>query len=152
LTVTEILAANVADMSDKTVVHNGYNASKTLNAISSPPASLTANGEIALVTGAKTIDLTALVGSNNLAVSGTGLRVQVVKLRNKSTNANSMTFAKGASNGYDGLGASFSITLAPGGEATIYLNDAGGDIGATNKNIDVSGTGVQVIEWQCVLG
>ena len=152
LTVSEILATNVADMSDKTVVHSGYNSSGTYNAASSPPSTTVAAFEQALSSGTATIDLRALLGTNNIAVDGNGLRAQFIKFRNKSTNANPITIAKGASNGYDGLGAAFSIALAVGAEFLMKLNDGGNDIGATNKTLDLTGTGAQVLECEIVMG
>jgi len=150
--VTEVLSTNVPAGTDKTVTHTGYNTTKTLNGTSSPPATKVAAFEQALTGGAATIDLSALVGTNGATVVGTGLRVQAVKFRGKSDNANPITVAKGASNGYDGFGASFSITLDPGAEVTILPDDAGSDIGSGNKNLDVSGTGTQVLECIIVLG
>jgi hypothetical protein len=40
----------------------------------------------------------------------------------------------------------------PGGEATFFLNDAGGDIGGSNKTLDLVGTGSQVLQVEAVLG
>lgn len=152
MTATETLTTNAAALSDATLVHSGYNTTKTLNASSTPPATKVASFAQAMTVGAATIDLTDLLGSNGAAVDGSGLRVQAIKLRNKSTNANPITVAKGASNGYDGLGADFSVTLAVGAEITILPNDAGSDIGAANCELDVSGTGSQVLECIIVMG
>jgi hypothetical protein len=149
---TETLESNVDLSSDKTVSFNGLDTVRTLNETSTPPVAKGSYQDIPLVAGAKTLDLAALVGANSAAVNGTGLRVQTIKIRNKATNANAMTIAKGASNGYDGLGANFSITLVPGAEMLVLLNDGGTDIGATNKTLDVAGTLTQVVEVGIVMG
>jgi hypothetical protein len=152
--VTETLEANVpaTPTGSRSVVHSAWDSTKTLKNDSTPPATKVAAFEQALTGGAATIDLTALSGTNGAAVVGTGLRVQVLRVRAPATNGNPITIAKGASNGYDGLGASFSHTLVPGGEATFFLNDAGGDIGAGNKTLDLVGTGSQVLQVEAVLG
>ena len=151
-TVVETLGTNVPAASVKEVTHTLFNTTKTLNGASTPPVTLHAAFEKALSGGAATIDLTALVGTNNLAVDGTGLRVQVLRVRNPATNANPITIGKGASNGYAGLGASFSLALAAGAEAVILGNDAGSDIGSGNKTLDLAGTGSQALQVEIVLG
>jgi hypothetical protein len=77
-----------------------------------------------------------------------------VKFKNKSTNANAITIAKGASNGYTGFGSAFSVTLQPGDEWTFKGNDNAGvtDVGSGAKTLDVSGTGAQVLQFHIVAG
>ena len=152
--VTETLESNVpaTPTGSRSVVHSAWDSTKTLKSDSTPPATKVAVFEKALSGGAATIDLTALTGTNSATVVGSGLRVQVLRVKAPATNGNPITIAKGASNGYDGLGASFSHALVPGGEATFFLNDAGGDIGGTNKNLDLAGTGSQVLQVEVVLG
>lgn len=134
------------------VTHDAWNSAKTLGAATSPPATLHAAFEKALAAGVATIDLTALVGTNGIAVDGTGLRVQVLRVRAKATNANPITIGKGASAGYTGLGADYSEALAPGAEVLHYPNDAGSDIAPANKTLDLAGTGTQSLEVEIVLG
>jgi hypothetical protein len=152
--VTETLESNVpaTPTGSRSVVHSAWDSAKTLKSDSTPPATKVAAFEQALTGGAATIDLAALAGTNGATVAGSGLRVQVLRVKAPATNGNPITIAKGASNGYDGLGASFSHTLVPGGEATFFLNDAGGDVGGSNKNLDLAGTGVQVLQVEIVLG
>lgn len=154
-TVVETLDATGAPGAAETkrrVTHDAWNSAKSLSGSTTPPATLHAAFEKALVAGVATIDLTALVGTNGIAVDGTGLRVQVLRVRAKSTNANPITIGKGAANGYTGLGATYSEALAPGAENLHYVNDAGSDIGGTNKNLDLAGTLAQVLEVEIVLG
>jgi hypothetical protein len=149
---TEVLETNVPAANDKSLQHNGYDTVEARTAASSPPVSKCAFFEKALAAGVATIDLTALVGSNGAAVDGSGLRVQFVKFRNKAANGNVMTLSKGAANGYDGLGASFSVTIPPGGEVLVRAQDGGTDIGGTNKTLDLAGTLTQIAEMAIVLG
>jgi hypothetical protein len=150
----ETLEANVpaAPAGTRLVTHSSWDTAKTLKVDSSPPVRLWAAAQVALAAGTKTLDLTALLGTNELITDGTGLRVQVLRLRNPSTNANPISIAKGAANGYDGLGADFKVTLAPGAEHLILTNDAGSDISGTNKNLDMVGTGVQALDVGIALG
>jgi len=152
--VTETLESNVpaTPTGSRSVVHSAWDSTKTLKNDSSPPATKVAAFEQALTAGEATIDLTALTGTNGATVVGSGLRVQVLRVRAPATNGNPITIAKGISNGYDGLGASFSHALVPGGEALFFLNDAGGDIGGSNKTLDLDGTGSQVLQVEVVLG
>lgn len=156
-TFTETIAAadapGAASEAARTVTQAGYNtASRTLNAGSTPPVTVGACFSQALAAGVATIDLTALNGFNDKAVSGSGLRVQMARFKNPVANANPISIAKGAANGYDGFGADFKITLQPGAEVTILVNDAGGDIAAGNKNLDLAGTLVQALECEIIMG
>jgi hypothetical protein len=156
-TLVEILPAaqapGAASEAARTVTQAGFNAAqRVLKSDTSPPVTCGALFQQALAAGAATIDLTALDGFNDKAVNGTGLRVQLLRLRAPSSNANPITVAKGVSNGYDGFGSAFSVTLAPGAEATILTNDAGSDIGAGNKTLDLTGTGAQALDVEIIMG
>jgi len=156
-TLVEILPAaqapGAASEAARTVTQAGFNAAqRVLKSDSSPPVTCGALFQQALAAGAATIDLTALDGFNDKAVNGTGLRVQLLRVKNPTTNANPITVAKGVSNGYDGFGAAFSVTLQPGAEMTFLTNDAGGDIGSGNKTLDLTGTGVQALDVEIILG
>lgn len=154
VTATETLETNVpaTPAGSRSVVHSAWNTTKALKSDSTPPATKVAAFEQAMSGGAATIDLSALTGTNGATVVGTGLRVQVLKVKAPATNGNPITVSKGASNGYDGLGAAFSHTLVPGAEATFFLNDGGSDIGGSNKTLDLAGTLAQVLQVEIVLG
>jgi len=154
LTVVETLGGNrpfAADAKAK-VTHDQLNTVAALGAATSPPATAVAAFQAAMTGGAATIDLTDLLGTNDLPVDGTGLRVQAVKVRNPGTNANPITISKGASNGYNGFGADFSLALTPGAHALLFPNDAGSDIASNNANLDLAGTGSQALDVEVLLG
>lgn len=142
--------------SDSTVTTDGLNTTETLTAATDPPVTKYSAFQQALSGGAATIDLTSLPDSNGVAamVTLTGLKPQVMKLRNLATNANAITIAKGASNGYTGFGASFSLALQPGDEITWKGNDNSGvtDVGSGARTLDITGTGAQVLEVLIVAG
>jgi len=153
LTITEVLELGVpfAQASNKDIVHNGLNKSQTLEAWTTVPVTKHAAFQQALAVGAATIDLRALAGTQG-AVDGNGLKVQAVMFRNPATNANAITIAKGAANGYELLGAGWSITLQPGQQVQLFLNDAAPDIAGGAKTMDLSGTLAQVLDCEIVMG
>ncbi|KKK95666.1 hypothetical protein LCGC14_2670530, partial [marine sediment metagenome] len=87
-TVVEELTGNTDSLSaaDKEVTHSQFNTSDTLNAGSTPPATKVAAFVQALTAGTATIDLTALIGTNGATVDGSGLKVQVLKMKNLGAN------------------------------------------------------------------
>jgi len=152
MTVTEILAGNVVGLSDKTVKHTLLNKTIQLDSGTTPPVTKVATYRQALVAGAGTIDLTALVGTNGATVDGSGLKVQAIKLSNPSTNANVITATFGAGNPYNLAGAAWSVALLPGQEFLFYGNDATPDIAAGAKDIDLAGTLVEPLDYSIVMG
>jgi hypothetical protein len=156
VTAAEIIEGNDdlldSSSSKRKLTYTGLDTSKTLNAASTPPATKQAYFVKALATGAATIDLTALVGSNGAAVDLTGLKVQCLKLKNPATNANTIKAKFGTANPYNLAGADWAITLSPGQEFTFYGDDDTPDVAAGAKNIDLSGTLVQELEVGIVAG
>jgi hypothetical protein len=154
LTVVETLVDPYLGPGLSTVTTNGLNETVVLTGVTVPPITAQAAFQQALSGGAATIDLTALPGlTPSETVNGTGLKVQAIKLRGLSTNANKIVVSQGAANPYrlDGATA-WSIPLLAGQSVLIYV-DAGGEvIGGSHKNIDLAGTGSQVLEVEIVMG
>jgi len=152
-TVQQTLDATGAPAaSSPKVTHANWDFTHTLNATSTPPFSKHAVEQKALAAGVGTIDLSATFGLNGEAVDGTGLKVQAMKLRNPSTNANSITITPGIANGYDFCGAAFSITLEPGTEVLIYCLATAPVIAVTDCTLDIAGTLAQVLDFECLMG
>jgi len=154
LTAIEVLATNVngEPAANVTVKHTRLNKSATYQADTTPPVTKVATFSQSLTDGAATIDLTALEGTNGAAVDGTGLKVQAIKIVAKAANANAITIAKGASNGYALAGAGFSVALAAGQEVVLFGNDATPDIAVDAKTLDLTGTGTQGVDVVIVMG
>jgi len=154
LTVAEVLAANTVSAAEaqRTVTHSLLNKSAVFTGTSDVPVSKVAAFEKALVAGAGSIDLTALVGTNGAAVDGTGLKVQAIKVIADADNSAAITLADGASNGYELLGASWTIKLKAGQEIVIFGNEETPDIGGTAKVIDLTGTGTDKLQIIIVMG
>jgi hypothetical protein len=152
LTVQEALTIVDASGDDAKITHNLFNASGFLDADTTPPATKATSFELTLTSGAATIDLTALPSVYNATVDGTGLRVQLVKLKAPATNGNAVTIVPGASNGYNLFGATSKITLQPGEQVEFLGIDLQPEIGNSAKTIDISGTGSQKLDVQLVMG
>lgn len=155
VSITETLTGTYVSTSANNFVVNGLNESTTYTASTSVPVTKCAAFQQALTSGAATIDLTALPGATaDETVVGTGLKLQILKIRNLSTNANKITVSNGASNPYrlDGATTAWTFVLAPGQSYTLFLNESADDVGSSHKTIDLAGTGSQVLEVLAVLG
>lgn len=119
---------------------------------STPPCYSRAGADLAMSGGTATLDLTAAIGLNGATVSGATKRVQFAKFAAPAANNLAVTIAQGASNGYDGFGADFSITLEPGAEVLYMLNTAGAVIGGANKILDITGTTTDAISYEIIFG
>ncbi len=76
-----------------------------------------------------------------------------MKIQNPSTNANKITVASGASNGWRLDGAtSWTIPLAPGQSVAINCANASDTVGSSHKTIDLAGTGAQTLNVEMTAG
>lgn len=150
ITIQETLASGVEGSTSPIVVYEAYNESRTLSASSTTPATKVVSRLIALTAGAYTIDLTTITGANGLAQDGTGLKLQLLRIKN--LGAAVMTFTVGASNGYNVAGAGFSVALLTNQKMTLDLYDASPDIASGDRTIDVAGTGTQTFQLTLVMG
>lgn len=153
VTAVQTLTGDFVAPADNTVTISGLNETETFTASTSVPVTKVSSFSQALTAGAATINLAALPGlTAEETVVGTGLKVQLMKLRNKSTNANPITVAKGAANGSTLLGAAWTVTLQPG-QSLLFNGDEGTpDVAAGDRTIDLTGTGAQILEVVIVLG
>lgn len=132
------------------VTHNQFNSTATYTGSTGVPVTKVSAQVLALSTGAKTLDLSALLGINGGAVNATGLKLQIWLLKN--LGANDMTFTFGASNPYEALGPAFLFVLKTGQVAQFFLNDSAPDVGSGAKSIDVTGTASQTFQSMMVFG
>lgn len=152
MNITDTFAATGLSSSGNTLKWNGKNINKTLSASASPGPAVTksAVADLALSGGALTVNLAAVVTNDGRTVDFTSSKIQFIKIRNKSDNANSMTIANGASNGINLLGATFSFTLEPGQAVMIDFNNLSPTVASGDRTFDVTGTGAQVLELEAV--
>lgn len=151
LDVRETLTVT-ASLKDNSVLLDGFSSDIFLNASSTPAATKVAAFSKALASGAATVDLTALVGTAGLAVTGLGLKVRAIKLQSASTNVGTFVVVPGASNGYNLFGAASSVSIKPGQEITAYFADGAVAVSSTAKTIDITGTGTESINCLVLLG
>lgn len=149
LEVIEDLSKTTLD--DDKVTHKLEDVMK-LHSGSTPDAELVYSGNIPLVAGAATIDLTALSDSEGNTIATTGKKVRAIKIKPTSTNTGAITLVDGASNGYELFGDGFSIALNGGNHVLAYFGVDAPDIGSSTKNIDLSGTGTESIDIVIVFG
>ena len=156
LTVSEILTGNVEGLSDKLVKHTGYNRTEKLDADSTVPVTLVASfSQVIGGGGTVTIDLMALLGTNDATVDGEGLKIQAIKMSNPVGN-DVITATFGASDPYELAGAAWSVALLAGQEFVFFGNEATPDIVAGgvggSKDIDLAGTPADELEVCIVMG
>jgi len=152
LKIVKTLAANVAGITTPELVYDKLNTSKSLTSSTTPAVTDGSKQEIALSSGTKTIDLTALTDANGGSISLSGKKIVAVQIENPAANANNMTFAAGSANGVNFMGAGCQVILSPGQSIEIYNHTGGPTIGSGAKNIDVTGTGSQTFYFGIVAG
>ncbi len=151
-TVVETLPNNTgsAAAASRIVTHAEYNESATLNGASTPPVTLVAEFLLTLTSGAATIDLRTLEGTNDAVVDGNGLKVQIVRFKN--LGANPMTIKGGSATPHNMFTVTTGQVVFPGAHLMIFSNDGGDDIDATHKFWDVTGTAAQTAEVTIIMG
>lgn len=138
VTAEELLATGIETLDDVRHFHNVASPDVTLNAGSTPPATVAYSDEVQLSAGAYTIDLTALPGALGTTRDFSGLKIQAIKIVANSQNTAAVTVDVGAVNGYNWLGsASAHATLGPGEAVAGYFVDTLPDISGTASDIDL---------------
>lgn len=124
----------------------------SLTASTTPDAENGVASRLSLTAGSLTVDLTAISDVNGATTTLTGKIVRALLFHNRG--AATMTFAKGASNGLDSLSGTWSMALLAGEKRCIDLTDctAPNAISASNKTIDVTGTGTDSFDIGVVVG
>lgn len=150
VTTTETLTGDDL-IADTQIVHSGYDVSRSLTASTTPDATKCSYQTVAMTLGAATVDLTSLL-LNGVAVTLTALKPRVVRVTALVANSGSVTVAKGASNGYDGMGSAFSVTLEPGQSFMFEFYTTGNAVGGSNKTLDLTGSGTDGVRLTTVAG
>ena len=151
-TAHETLDTGVDGAPSPNIVHSGFNLVDTvLDDTTTPPVTMTSYQTYALVAGALTIDLRALLGVNDEVQDANGLKLQTIVIRNPSGN-NPITIGEGASNGYPIWGAGNDHIVPADSEVGQKFADTLADVSATDKTIDISGTGTETFDVGICLG
>ena len=151
-TANETLDIGVDAAPSPSVVHSGFNLAGTvLNSSSTPPVTMTSYQTYTMTAGAFIIDLRALLGVNDEVQDANGLKLQTIIIRNKSGN-NAITIGEGATNGYPIWGAGNDLIVPADSEMGMNFNETLADVSATDKTIDVAGTGTETFDVGICLG
>lgn len=150
--VKETLSTGVAYATAPVITHDGLNTGATYTASTSIPVAKVAAFLATLSSGALTINLAALVGTNGAAVDLTGLKVQSIKLKATSTNSGMITVAEGASNGIPLFGTAATFGLRAGQECQWLFNELGSDVASGDRTLDLTGTGAETLSIIIVAG
>ncbi len=122
------------------------------NGTSGPIASKAYAQLITLTAGAATLDLTALV-DGGVTIDMTGLHLLEIFAIADTANANPLTIAPGASNGYTGWVGSSGLLLKTANDANKLGPMYGGiAVDGTHKTIDFAGTGSQKVSIVLLFG
>jgi len=139
------------DIGDKAVTHNAFNSKENLGSASTVPVTKVASWTEVLSGGADDVQFDSLTGVNGATVDGTGLRVQVIKIKNKAGNDVITIAPKAATDDYLLLGAAFTFKLLAGQEFTFFGNELAPEAGAGDA-ITITGTSSDEVEIIVVMG
>lgn len=152
--VTETVTTSESPLIDSTdaTIKEKIAVDVTLTGASAPDAEMHAAMQVAMVAGAATIDFTALTRRGGSPISFSGKNLRSLMFQNPSTNANDITINVGAANGLAFFGAASKVVLKPGDVIGAYFGSTGPAVAAGTKNIDITGTGTQVLQVIAVAG
>jgi hypothetical protein len=104
----------------------------------------------ALVAGADSINLAALLRGALANLDLTGKRLRAIKVVADADNADAIAFAPGAANGFVGFP---EFILGPGeGAMFVFASDERAAVGAANRTVDVTGVGTDAYSIVIVAG
>ena len=105
--------------------------------------------------GEAVIDLTDIEALQD-NIDGTGMKVNFVRVKNKSTNSGTLTIGPAAANGYDLWGSGVDLDVPVGSEVSQSFNEKLADIscvsGVGGYRIQLAGTAGDVIRVELGLG
>lgn len=135
-----------------TIRGDGLDSEVTLNSGSTPDVDDGAMLRVAMTAGAASINLAAIVDAlTGLTKNATGKKVRGIKIMTTG-NAAVITIAKGASNGYTGFGAAFSVTLPTNSEMVVLFGADITTVASGDRTLDLAGTGTDGIDIGLVWG
>lgn len=148
-----------SDVDAVNVNRSQFNTLEQLTPDTDVPVSKYASGTLTIIAAA-TLNMADLINEPLSNKDMTGLKVQVVKFKSKSTNAADLTIQDGASNGYGMMGTTFSFTLKPGQELVFFGNNSTPDVATADRTLDLAvvggggtGTGTDnVVELEFCVG
>lgn len=154
VTAVETQDAALPTVGGQTLTHNGLNtASESFTGASETPVSVVCGVLVELSGGAASLDLTNITDELGRTIDLTGLKIQSLRAKPTSTNANPIRFKSGASSGYNLGGRSdFLWSGYATDECDFLWRDTNPDVASGAKNIDFAGTSSQSIRLQITAG
>jgi len=156
LSVTETLDNAPEAGTATTVTSDAWNQGQTsLTSSTTPPVTKHVAEEVDPAgSGAATttIDLTDFDDIEGETQDGTGLKVQILRVRTPSTNTGDVTIGPAGANPYQLFGTGTTVTLPPDSELLFRLTDELADVSVTVKNVLISASGSDTAYVQMVLG
>lgn len=157
--VEELLAAAIPTVSSTNasgsrVTHSEFNTSQRLSGTTTAKVDAVAFG-VLTTDGADTIDLTSVATALDTTTDMTGKKVVAAIFRCPDDNAALMNVAPGASNAYALFGTGNDIDIRPGQRIAFTFVDVASPLATVSgsaKNIDVTGTSGDVLEFILLLG
>lgn len=149
--IRETLSTGVSGASNPVITHDAYAFAERFTSATTPDIESTVVKSLSLTAGAYTLDLTTATGTNGATVDASGKKIRAIKITNSSAS-NTLTVAKGASNGHTGLGSAFSVVLPANGIIALYMGSGGADVGASDKTLDFAGTGTNSFTVEYLIG
>lgn len=123
---------------------------QSYGAATTPPVTKYYGRKIVCVAGAYTIDLTSLTDDEGQTFSAAGLKLQLIRIHNPSSNPVTVTAA--VANGYLLWGAAGSVIVPAGADVLLRCNDSLPDVAAGAKDILFTGTGTDYYHVDLLLG
>lgn len=134
-------AAERPGQSDLIADYDAFDETVKLTGSTDPPAT---KKYVATLSGNQSLDLTALDDPEEGTVDGTGLKVQMIRVRNPSST-NPVDVDDGSANPY-ALNNGAAVRIPPGGKWMAYFADQLADIAAGAKAIDITATDSYTVE------
>lgn len=148
----ETLTTGVDGATAPSVTHNKFNIpSVTHNANSDAPVTMASYRTYSMTAGAFIIDLRVLLGVGDEVQDANGLKLQTIVIRNPTGN-NTITVGEGATNGFPLFGASNDVEIPADSELGFHIPEGVTNVSATDKTIDIAGTGTESFDVGITLG
>lgn len=158
VTVTETLDSAPA-ASGSTVTSEHFNrAVQQLSGTTTPPVTKYAGWEPVIPVSSSgtmvlTVDLTSLPGTQGAAsINGTGLKVQMLRLYNPTTNTQPVIIGPSVANGYDLFGTGNEVEVPVGAELFMSFRDTLPNVSGSAKSLDLTGEDGETYELEILLG
>lgn len=153
--IRAVVTDSEAAPGDNTTTYDSASSTDPYTAATSVPVTFQSPFTVTLVSGAYTLDLTAIPTPSGGTYDATGKKLQKLRLEAAAGNANKVEIKNGASSGYRTDGAttaSLDVVLLATQKALFEFDEGADDVGSSHKTLDFSGTGSQQIKVHLMVG